>query len=78
MTTMNISLPDSLKLFIDTQVSQYGYGTCSEYMRELVRKEQDRAHLRQLLLEGAASPLEKAIDESYFNGLHQYIHDYKL
>ncbi|NBN99741.1 MAG: type II toxin-antitoxin system ParD family antitoxin, partial [Flavobacteriia bacterium] len=31
MTTMNISLPDSMKLFVDQQVSQRGYGTSSEY-----------------------------------------------
>ena len=31
MSTMNISLPDSLKAFVDEQVSQRGYGTSSEY-----------------------------------------------
>ena len=38
MSTMNISLPDSLKSFVDDQVSQRGYGTSSEYVRELIRK----------------------------------------
>ena len=38
MTTMNISLPDTLKTFVDEQVSQRGYGTSSEYVRELIRK----------------------------------------
>jgi putative addiction module CopG family antidote len=37
---MNISLPDSLKTFVDEQVSQRGYGTCSEYVHELIRKDQ--------------------------------------
>jgi len=49
MSTMNISLPDSLKSFVDEQVSQRGYGTSSEYVRELIRKDQDRARLRALL-----------------------------
>jgi len=52
MGTMNISLPDSLKSFIDEQVSQGGYGTSSEYVRELIRKEAERVHLRRLLLQG--------------------------
>ena len=55
MSTMNISLPDSLKAFVDEQVSQRGYGTSSEYVRELIRRDQDRLQLRQLLLAGAAS-----------------------
>lgn len=55
MSTMNISLPDTLKSFVDTQVSQGGYGTSSEYVRELIRKDQDRLRLRKLLLVGAES-----------------------
>ena len=55
MSTMNISLPDSLKDFVDEQVAQRGYGTSSEYVRELIRKDADCLHLRGLLLEGAAS-----------------------
>ena len=48
MTTMNISLPDALKSFVDDQVAARGYGISSEYFRELIRKDQDR--LRDLLL----------------------------
>ena len=55
MTTMNISLPDSLKAFVDQQVSLRGYGTSSEYVRELIRRDQDRQELRALLLAGAQS-----------------------
>jgi putative addiction module CopG family antidote len=50
---MNISLPDTLKSFVDEQVSQRGYGTSSEYVRELIRKDQERLQLRSLLLAGA-------------------------
>ena len=55
MSTMNISLPDTLKSFVDNQVSQGGYGTSSEYVRELIRKDQDRLRVRKLLLIGAES-----------------------
>jgi antitoxin ParD1/3/4 len=67
MITMNISLPDSLNSFVDEQVTQRGYGTRSEYLGDLVRKEQDRAHLRTLLLEGAASPPAAPADTAYFD-----------
>jgi antitoxin ParD1/3/4 len=69
MSTMNISLPDSLKSFVDEQVANRGYGTSSEYLRELIRRDQDRARLRALLLEGATSPAGKAADDAYFDAL---------
>jgi Arc/MetJ-type ribon-helix-helix transcriptional regulator len=37
-----MSLPDDLKSFVDQQVGERGYGTSSEYVRELIRKDQDR------------------------------------
>ena len=52
---MNISLPDSMKSFVDEQVSKRGYGTSSEYVRELIRKDQERLGLRSLMLAGATS-----------------------
>ena len=73
MTTMNISLPDSLKEFVDEQVEQRGYGTSSEYVRELIRKEQDRLQLRELLLEGASSAPTKPVGDAYFDGLRRRV-----
>lgn len=73
MSTMNISLPDSLKSFVDEQVSQRGYGTSSEYMRELIRKDQDRSRLRALLLQGAESAPGQPADRAYFDTLRDRI-----
>ena len=73
MSTMNISLPDSLKSFVDEQVTQRGYSTSSEYVRELIRKDADRLHLRDLLLEGAASAPAAPADTTYFNALRERI-----
>ena len=73
MTTMNISLPDTLKSFVDEQVSQRGYGTSSEYVRELIRKDQDRMQLHGLLLAGAASAPAAPADASYFEGLRDRV-----
>ncbi|MDO4723484.1 MAG: type II toxin-antitoxin system ParD family antitoxin [Comamonadaceae bacterium] len=69
MSTMNISLPESLKSFVDEQVSQRGYGTSSEYVRELIRRDQDRQQLRGLLLAGAASAPGAPADGAYFDAL---------
>ena len=69
MSTMNISLPQVLKSFVDEQVSSGSYSTSSEYVRELIRKDQSRRHLRGLLLEGAASAPTVPVDATYFEGL---------
>jgi antitoxin ParD1/3/4 len=70
---MNISLPDTLKSFVDEQVNQGGYGTSSEYVRELIRKDQDRVQLRGLLLAGAASAPAAPADPAYFEGLRNRV-----
>jgi antitoxin ParD1/3/4 len=71
MSTMNISLPEGLKSFVDEQVTARGYGTSSEYVRELIRKDQDRQHLRALLLEGAASAPGRPVNKAYFADLRR-------
>jgi antitoxin ParD1/3/4 len=73
MSTMNISLPETLKVFVDEQVSDRGYGTSSEYVRELIRVDRDRRHLRNLLLEGGASTPGVPVDAAYFDSLRQRV-----
>jgi antitoxin ParD1/3/4 len=74
MSTMNISLPEALKSFVDSQVSEGDYGSSSEYVRELLRKEKDRVRLREMLLEGGASPLSKNVwNAEHFEKMRQRI-----
>ena len=73
MSTMNISLPDSLKSFVDEQVTQRGYGTSSEYVRDLIRKDHDRVHLRSLLLQGVESAPGKPANSAYFDNLRDRV-----
>jgi antitoxin ParD1/3/4 len=73
MSTMNISLPETLKTFVDTQVVQRGYGTSSEYVRELIRKDQDRQQLREKLLSGVSSAPTTPVDSVYFDSLRDRV-----
>ena len=41
--TMNISLTDDLKAFVDTRVKSRGYSSSSEYVRDLLRRDEERA-----------------------------------
>jgi antitoxin ParD1/3/4 len=55
MQTMNISLPDPLKEFVDHQIGEGRYSSVSEYIRELIRNDEKRKaeeRLEALLLEG--------------------------
>ena len=66
MESMNISLPEPLKQFVDGQISTGRYSSASEYVRELIRADEKRKTKEQLeamLLEGlnsAQSELTKA------------------
>lgn len=68
---MNISLPEQLKRYVDEQVAARSYGTSSEYIRELIRRDRDREALRALLLEGAASEAGAPADADYFDDLRR-------
>jgi len=73
MSTMNISLPESLKAFVDEQVAGAGYGSSSEYVRELIRRDRDRLRLRGLLLEGAESAPTEPVSGEYFEALRERV-----
>ncbi|MEI9980986.1 MAG: type II toxin-antitoxin system ParD family antitoxin [Edaphobacter sp.] len=57
MTSLNISLPQQLKAYVEAQVADGEYGTPSEYLRELIRrdKEQQRMKLEESLLKALDS-----------------------
>ena len=58
MQSMNISLPDPLKQFVEGQISTGRYSSASEYVRELIRADERRKAEEQLeakLLEGLNS-----------------------
>ncbi|MTI76218.1 MAG: type II toxin-antitoxin system ParD family antitoxin [Marinobacter sp.] len=59
MATMNISLPDAMKTWAEQQAESGRYSNISDYMRDLIRKDQDRRHkidqLQSLVTAGIAS-----------------------
>jgi antitoxin ParD1/3/4 len=61
MPTTNISLPESMRQFVEVQVASRGYNSTSEYFRELVRDDQKRLakeDLEKQLLESMREPRE--------------------
>ena len=59
--TMNISLSEELKSFVDARVKARGYSSTSEYMRDLVRRDEERARMERfkaLIQEGLDAPMD--------------------
>jgi antitoxin ParD1/3/4 len=55
MSTMNVSLPDDMKAFVEAQVAREGYASVSEYLRAIIRDAQKRKAREELegkLIEG--------------------------
>lgn len=74
MATMNVSLPDDLKMFVDEHVTANHYTSASEYIRELIRREEDRQRLRKLILEGMGSPVVAEDPEEHRDRLLRLVH----
>jgi len=74
MTTLTISLPDSLKDFIDREVETKGYGNVSEYVRGLLREAQTReadARLEALLIEGLTAGEDVPLTPKFWSELRR-------
>jgi antitoxin ParD1/3/4 len=53
MATLNVSMPDELRAFIESRVSTGEYQSASDYLRDLIRHDHEK--IDQLLLEGVNS-----------------------
>jgi antitoxin ParD1/3/4 len=69
METMNIALPESMKDFVQSQVSEGGYSSASEYVRELIRADQRRKaeeRIDALLIDGLGSGSPLPVTKDYW------------
>ena len=55
MATMNISLSDDLRQFVEDEVRSRDFSSPSEYVRQLLREKREEGRLRQKLLDGLGS-----------------------
>lgn len=64
---MNISLPESMRTYVEEQIKNGDYGTASEYIRDLIRRDRtskEQNKLKSLLLEGLNSGEATVMTES--------------
>ncbi len=60
MATLNISMPDEMRAFIETRVSMGEYQNASDYLRDLIRH--DHEETEQLLMDGVNSGAAKLLN----------------
>lgn len=60
MATMNVSLPDPMKTWVEDQAKTGRYGNASDYVRDLIRRDQER--------QAAISELQALVDEGMEGG----------
>jgi len=74
MATMNVSLPDPLKQFVDEEVREGGFASTSDYMRDLIRqRKRAKAEelLRSLIAEGLASGPSEPLEPDFFDKMRE-------
>lgn len=63
MATMNISLPDKMKEWVETRVAAGNYSNASDFVRDLIRKAQSRSEF--------INEMNEAVAEGYASGFHE-------
>ncbi len=76
MATMNVSLPDALKAVVEDRVASGEYASASDYVRDLVRKDEDAKRkwieYRRLVQEGIDSGVsDVTFDQAWKEGIEQ-------
>lgn len=67
MATMNISLPDQMKAWVEAQSADGRYANSSDYVRDLIRREQIKAE--------KIANMERLIEEAYASGVSEMTMD---
>ena len=78
MTTLNISLPEPLRSFVETQVAEGRYPTADEYIQQLIRddaRRKAREKVDALLIEGLNSGEPLATTADYWKAKDQQLTD---
>ena len=70
---MNISLPQSLRSYVESRVESGDYSTPSEFVRDLIRGDREQEEIEQKLLEGLESP-SIPVGKDFWNQLRRTAH----
>jgi len=63
MATMNVSLPDPMKAWVENQVKGGQYGNASDYVRDLIRRDQQNREKTKALQNAITKGLESGMSD---------------
>lgn len=65
MATMNVSIPDPMKSWVEAQISRGKYASSSDYIRDLIRRDQERKEKIRVLQAAIDQGIKSGIAEDY-------------
>lgn len=73
MATMNVSLPDMMKAWVENQIESGQYSNSSDYIRDLIRRDQAYHEQRELLIKVLAEGEKSGISASSLDDIWQSV-----
>lgn len=69
MATMNVSLPDPMKKWVENQVESGHYSNTSDYVRDLIRRDQEFRDQREVLVKALIAGEQSGVSERNVEGI---------
>jgi len=74
MATMNISLPETMKAWVESHTRSGRYSNSSDYVRDLIRRDQDRAAMIANMQERVTEGINSGVGNHSMNELREIAH----
>lgn len=71
MATMNVSLPDPMKEWVEHQVESGHYSNASDYVRDLIRRDQEYRDKREILIKALIAGENSGVSERTIGNIWQ-------
>ncbi len=73
MATMNVSLPDLMKKWVEDQVKSGHYSNASDYVRDLIRRDQEYHERRETLIKALIAGEDSDVSEPTLDDIWQSV-----
>jgi len=73
MATMNVSLPDMMKEWVESQIENGQYSNSSDYVRDLIRRDQAYHEKRELLIKALEEGEQSGVSASTLDDIWQSV-----
>ena len=71
MATMNVSLPNTMKAWVEDQINTGHYSNASDYVRDLIRRDQEYHDRREILIKALIAGENSGVSERSIEDIWQ-------